>query len=56
MQGDGGSSASQLFCNHKIDDLHFLPGLLNVLTPPLGYVCGIPLIFISDVSGIFLIK
>lgn len=56
MRGDGGSSASQLFCNHKIHDLHFLTGLLNVLNPPLGYVCGILLIFISDVFGIFLIK
>lgn len=52
MQDDGGSSTSQLFCNHKIDDLHFLTGLLNILSPPLGYVC----VFISDMSGIFLIK
>lgn len=46
MQGDGGSSASQLFCNHKIDHLYFLTGLLNVLNLPLGYVCGIPHLFL----------
>lgn len=50
MQGDGESSAGQWFCNHRIDDLHFVAGLLNVIHSMLG-MCDVPLMLVSTDIG-----
>lgn len=37
-------------CKHRIDDLHFVTGLLNVIYSPLG-MCDVPLILVSTDMG-----
>lgn len=42
VQSDRGNSVSELFCNHKIEYLNFLSGLLSVLNFPLVFYMVLP--------------
>lgn len=37
-------------CKHRIDDLHFVTGLLNIIHSPLG-MCDVPLLLVSTDTG-----